>query len=70
MSFRPRGEIYVLVPTFCVNAIKLRATTRDCPYLQCRFCRGNPLWLPRHDMALTFCVGMPARTLRVLQVYL
>jgi len=24
----------------------LRATTRDCPYLQCRFCRGNPLWLP------------------------
>ncbi len=36
-----------------VNAIKLRATTRDCPYLQCRFCRGNPLWLPLNLMALS-----------------
>ena len=24
----------------------VRATTRDCPYIPSKYCRGNPLWLP------------------------
>ncbi|OAD20190.1 hypothetical protein THIOM_004125 [Candidatus Thiomargarita nelsonii] len=35
-----------------INAIKLRATTRDCPYGNDILCRGNPLWLPLNLMVL------------------
>ncbi|KHD07435.1 hypothetical protein PN36_10120 [Candidatus Thiomargarita nelsonii] len=45
------------IPLPRVNAIKLRATTRDCPYMIASFRRGNPLWLPLNLMAVTQGVG-------------
>jgi len=45
-KYDKKYDNFILIFPLYVGLNIPRATTRDCPYVICHFCRGNPLWLP------------------------